>query len=291
MIDKYDVIIIGSGVNGFSAAIRLQQQGLRTIIFEHSRSPGGSTKTEEATLPGFKHDIGSSIFPLGFASPFLSTLPLMDFGLEWVFPEIPFSQPFEDGSALACYRNVERTANQLGQDKEAYLKLFGPAIKNWERLDQDLLGPLTWPRHPWEFVKFGLKALPSAVMVGNHYFKTDRSKAFFYGSAAHSTLPLNSLVSSSFGLVLTILAHKFGWPFPKGGAGNFTKALVEYYRSLGGEIVLNHTVSDLDKLPGATAYMFDLTPKQLLGIKGTQLSWLYKKRLGKLQIWRRCVQD
>lgn len=121
--------------------------------------------------------------------------------------------------------------------------------------------------------------MPSAVMIGNHYFTNERSKAFFYGSAAHSTLPLNSLASSSFGLVLTVLAHKFGWPFPRGGAGNFTMALVEYYKSLGGTIVLDHTVSDMDTLPVASAYLFDLTPKQLLGIKGTQLSWLYKKRL------------
>ncbi len=279
MENSYDVVIIGSGANGISAAIRLQRQGLRTIIFEHSTSPGGSTKTEEATLPGFKHDIGSSILPLGFASPFLGTLPLTDFGLEWVFPEIPFSQPFEDGSALACYRDMERTADQLGSDREAYLRLFRPLVKDWERLDQNLLGPLTWPLHPWEFLKFGLKAMPSAVMIGNHYFTNERSKAFFYGSAAHSTLPLNSLASSSFGLVLTVLAHKFGWPFPRGGAGNFTMALVEYYKSLGGTIVLDHTVSDMDTLPVASAYLFDLTPKQLLGIKGTQLSWLYKKRL------------
>ncbi len=279
MEHTYDAVIIGSGPNGLSAAIRLQQQGLRTMILEHSISPGGSAKTEELTLPGFKHDVGASILPLGLASPFLSTLPLKDFGLKWIFPEIPFSQPFEDGSALACYRDMERTANQLDQDKKAYLKLFRPLVENWDRLDQDLLGPLGWPRNPLEFLKFGLRALPSASMVANHYFKNGRSKAFFYGSAAHSTLPLTSLASSSFGLVLTVLAHKFGWPFPQGGAGNFTKALVEYYKSLGGKIELDHTVSDFNELPNASAYLFDLTPKQLLGIKGAELSWLYRKRL------------
>ena len=279
MEEQYDAVIIGSGSNGLSAAIRLQQQGLKTIIFEHSQSPGGSTKTEERTLPGFKHDVGSSILPLGFASPFLSKLPLKDFGLKWIFPEIPFSQPFEDGSALACYKDIEQTADQLDQDKEAYLKLFKPLVDKWDQLDKDLLGPLGWPQNPVEFVKFGLKALPSASMVANHYFKNDQSKAFFYGSAAHSTLPLKSLASSSFGLVLTTLAHKVGWPFPQGGAGNFTKALVDYYKSLGGRIELNHTISDFNELPKSSAYLFDLTPKQLLDIKGLELSWLYKKRL------------
>ncbi len=275
----YDAVIIGSGSNGLSAAIRLQQQGLKTIIFEHSKSPGGSTKTEELTLPGFKHDVGSSILPLGLASPYLSTLPLKNFGLKWIFPEIPFSQPFEDGSALACYKDIHQTADQLNQDKDAYLELFQPLVENWHQLDADLLGPLGWPQHPLEFVKFGLKALPSASMIANHYFKNDRSKAFFYGSAAHSTLPLKSLASSSFGLVLTTLAHKFGWPFPQGGADNFIKALVAYYKSLGGKIEFNQTVTDLNALPKAAAYLFDITPKQLLNIKGLDLSWLYRNRL------------
>lgn len=279
MDNVYDAVIIGSGSNGLSAAIRLQQQGLKTIIFEHSNSPGGSTKTQELTLQGFKHDTGSSILPLGFASPYLSTLPLEDYGLKWIFPEIPFSHPFEDGSALACYRDIHQTADQLNEDKESYIRLFQPMVKNWYQLDEDLLGPLGWPINPIEFAKFGLKALPSASMIANHYFKNDHSKAFFYGSAAHATLPLKSLASSSFGLVLTTLAHKFGWPFPQGGAANFSKALVGYYQSLGGEIELNRTVENFDALPKAKAYLFDITPKQLLNIKGLELSWLYRKRL------------
>ena len=279
MANTYDAVIIGSGSNGLSAAIRLQQQGLHTLIIEHAEAPGGSTKTEERTLPGFKHDVGSSILPLGFASPYLSKLPLTDFGLKWIFPEIPFSHPFEDGSALACYQDIRLTADQLDFDKEAYLKLFKPLVKNWDKLDQDLLGPLGWPQHPIEFIKFGLKALPSASVLADHYFKNNKSKAFFYGSAAHSTLPLTSLASSSFGLVLTTLAHKYGWPFPQGGASSFIKALLRYYESIGGKIELNTTVTDLKDLPNAKAYLFDITPKQLLSIKGLNLSWLYKKRL------------
>ena len=94
MKEDYDAVIVGSGSNGIAAAIRLHQQGLKTIIFEHAPSPGGSTKTQELTLPGFKHDVGSSILPLGYASPFLGNLPLQKFGLKWVFPDIPFSIGF-----------------------------------------------------------------------------------------------------------------------------------------------------------------------------------------------------
>lgn len=283
MQDKYDAIIIGSGSNGIAAAIRLQQKGLKTAIFEQAGTPGGATRTKELTLPGFKHDVGSAILPLGLASPFFRNLPLTDYGLEWIYPEIAYAHPFDDGSAYACYQDIYKTAAQFGEDEKAYLKLFEPLLKNWDKINEDLLAPLGVPQHPLAFMKFGLKAMPSAQMLVNHYFKNERTKVFFYGSAAHSTLPLTNVASASFGLVLTTSAHKYNWPFPKGGAGNFTKALLEYYKSLGGEIHLNRFVEDIRDLPNAYAYLFDLTPKQLLKVKGLNFTSLYRKRMQNYQ--------
>lgn len=276
---KYDAIVIGSGSNGIAAAINLQQKGLKTAIFEQAATPGGATRTAELTLPGFKHDVGSAILPLGLASPFFRNLPLSQFGLEWVFPEIAYAHPFIDGTAYGCYQDIFKTAAQLGEDERAYLNLFQPLLENWDKLNADLLGPLGIPDHPLPFMEFGLKALPSAQILVNHYFRNERSKVFFYGSAAHSTLPLTNIASASFGLVLTTSAHKYNWPFPRGGAGNFTKALLQYYRSLGGELILNHWVEDIRDLPNAYAYLFDLTPRQLLKIKGLNFNSLYRKRM------------
>ncbi|MGB7784715.1 MAG: NAD(P)/FAD-dependent oxidoreductase [Salinimicrobium sp.] len=280
MSKKYDAIIIGSGSNGIAAAIHLQQKGLKTAIFEQASTPGGATRTQELTLPGFKHDVGSSILPLGLASPFFGNLPLTDHGLEWVYPEIAYAHPFDDGTAYGCYPDIYKTAAQLGVDEKNYLELFEPLLKDWDKLTPALLGPLGIPKYPLPFMKFGLKALPSARMVANHYFKEDRTKAFFYGSAAHSILPLTNLASASFGLVLTTSAHRYNWPFPKGGAGNFTKALLDLYDSLGGELHLDQQVNDIRDLPNALTYFFDLTPKQLLQIKGLNFTSLYRKRMG-----------
>lgn len=279
MPGKYDAIIIGSGSNGLSAAIRLQQQGLQTAIYEQAATPGGATRTEELTLPGFMHDVGSAILPMGVASPFLGKLPLQDFGLEWVYPDIPYSHPFSDGTAYACYQDLHKTAAQLGEDEGGYLRIFEDLVENWHKLGPDLLGPLRIPGHPLEFMKFGLKALPSAKLLADHYFKNEKSKLFFYGSAAHSTLPLTNIASASFGLVLTTTAHKYHWPFPKGGAQKFTDALIGYYKSLGGEMHLNRPVTHVHDLPNAYAYLFDLTPRQLLKIGGTNFSSLYRKRM------------
>lgn len=279
MPETYDALIIGSGPNGLSAAIRLQQLGLSTAVYEQAASPGGATRTEELTLPGFKHDVGSAIHPLTIDSPFLKTLPLQDHGLEWIYPEVSFAHPFEDGTAYAAYRDIATTAAQLGSDEQRYKNLFEPLLADWNKINKAILGPLKFPEHPLAIASFGLKAFTSAKFLADFFFRNEKTRAFFYGAAAHSTLPLANLASASFGLVLFTLAHKLNWPFPKGGAAKISDALISYYQSSGGKLHLNAEVKSIDELPGAKAYLFDVTPRQLLAIKGTKFSWLYRKRL------------
>lgn len=280
MSEKYDAIIIGSGPNGLSAAIRLQQMGLKTAVYEQASEPGGAVRTAEVTLPGFKHDLGSAIHPLGLASPFFQTLPLSQFNLEWIDPGIPFAHPFPDGTAHVAYRSVEETAAQFGRDADRYYSLMNNMVRDWDMIGPDLLKPLAIPSHPLAFAGFGMKALLSAKQLVNLYFKDDKTKSFFYGCAAHSTLPLTKIASASFGLVLLAIAHRFGWPFPKGGASSLSNALIAYYQSLGGNLQLNFPVLHVDELPISKTYIFDLTPRQLLKIGGTKFSWLYRKRMG-----------
>lgn len=279
MREHYDAIIIGSGQNGLAAAIRLQQKGLNTLVVEGAESPGGATRTRELTLAGFQHDVGSAIHPLGVDSPFFKTLPLHAHGLEWIYPEVAFAHPFSDGTAFGAYKDIERTAAQMGEDEKAYKELFSNLLSQWNAIHEDLLGPLNFPRNPLEFASFGLKALLPAKELVNLYFRNEKTKLFFYGAAAHSTLPLSTPASASFGLVLIALAHKVGWPFPKCGAVKIIDALISYYESIGGSLTLNYPVKSLNELPNASTYIFDLTPRQLLAIEGTNFPWLYRKRM------------
>ncbi|MFV8224326.1 phytoene desaturase family protein [Christiangramia aquimixticola] len=279
MKDKYDAIIIGSGPNGLAAATYLQQQGFKTAVYEQESKPGGATKTLELTIPGVKNDMGSAILPMAFGSPFFRSLPLSHYGLEWIFPDIPFAHALPNGKAVACYKDITRTAEQFDDDSTAYVKLFEELINGWDELENDILGPLGFPDKPSLFLKFGFKAFPSVKMLADHYYREERAKLLLYGAAAHSGLPMSQLASASFGLVLTIMAHKYNWPFPKGGAGNFITALIQHYKALGGELILNKKVECLSQLPPSKTYLFDVTPKQLLKIDGLDLSSIYRKRL------------
>lgn len=279
MTGQKDAIVVGSGPNGLAAAIYLQQRGISTMVFEGSDSAGGSARTLELTLPGFLHDIGSSIHPLAFASSFFSSLPLSDFGLTWIHPDIPFVHPLEHGQAIGAFVDPAVTAEQFGRDGKQYLKIFRRLIEDWDRIQEDVLGPLGWPADLKRMLYFARLGIPSAQRFVQLNFRTERIKTFFYGAAAHAALPLHHMATAAFGLVLLILAHKTGWPFPKGGAGQISQALVAYYQSIGGEFVCNQKIEDIRDLPASDVYLLDMTPRQILELKGTHFSRTYKKRL------------
>jgi phytoene dehydrogenase-like protein len=187
MEKAYDAIIIGSGPNGLAAATYLQQQGYKTAVFEQESMPGGATKTLELTIPGVNHDMGSAILPMAYGSPFFKNLPLEQYGLEWVFPEIAFAHALPNGEAVACYKDIDKTANQFSGDAKSYKNLFEELVNGWGDLEGDILGPLGFPKEPGLFVRFGMKAFPSVKMLTDHYFKKEEAKMLLYGFNHHGS--------------------------------------------------------------------------------------------------------
>jgi phytoene dehydrogenase-like protein len=130
----YDAVVVGSGPNGLAAAVELARNGRSVIVLEAEDTVGGGTRSAELTLPGFVHDVGSAIHPLGYASPFFSSLPLGEHGLEWVHPPASLAHPFDDGTAAVLERSVEETGSTLGPDAEAYRGLMVPIARDFDSL-------------------------------------------------------------------------------------------------------------------------------------------------------------
>ncbi|MDH3673848.1 MAG: NAD(P)/FAD-dependent oxidoreductase [Anaerolineae bacterium] len=275
----YDAVVVGSGPNGLAAAISLAQAGCSVLVLEAKETVGGGLRSAELTLPGFSHDICSAIHPLGVGSPFFQSLPLGDYGLEWIQPDVPLAHPFDDGTAITMERSVEATATALGPDAAAYRRLMAPLVADWDKLTVDILGPLRVPRHPVAMARFGLLAIRSARGLAESRFESEPARALFAGLAAHSIMPLEQRPTAAFGLVLGILGHAVGWPLPRGGSQNIADALADYLRSLGGEIVTDMAVKEIDDLPAAPAVLFDVTPRQLLRMAGHQLPSGYRRQL------------
>lgn len=278
--NEYDVIVVGSGPNGLAAAIAIQQEGLSVLLLEGKTNIGGGLRSEELTLPGFIHDVCSAIHPLAAGSPFFNSLPLSEYGLEFIYPTRPAAHPFDDGTAAILSKSTQETADSLGKDARKYLSLINPMLKDWPVIAPEVLGPFSFPSHPVSFARFGLKAIQSASAVAN-YFLTKEAKGLWAGMAAHALQPLTNIASAAIAFVLLTQGHLKGWPMAKGGSKSIAMALAGYFISLGGKIETDSYIRSLDQLPKHRAVLLDVTPKQLLEIAGHKFSSLYKWQLNK----------
>jgi phytoene dehydrogenase-like protein len=271
--------VVGSGPNGLSAAIVLAQAGLQVEVFEAERTPGGAVRSIELTLPGFVHDFGSAVYPLGIGSPFFSSLPLHEHGLEWVHSPAPLAHPLDDGTAVVLEQYLDAATVALEADGETWRALMQPFVKRWREFAPEVLRPvLQIPRHPWLLARFGMTAFLPAKSVAAR-FKGERARALFGGLAAHSFLALDEPLSSAFGILMAVPAHAVGWPIARGGSQSITNALCGYLAKLGGKVTTSSRVESLDALGNYDLILCDVTPRQLLAMSGRQLSESYKNRL------------
>jgi phytoene dehydrogenase-like protein len=278
--------VIGAGPNGLSAAITMQQAGVRTTVLEAAETAGGAARTGDITLPGFHHDLGSSVYPLGVASPFFNTLPLARYGHRWIEPYAALAHPLDDGTAVMLEHDLAATCKGFGDgsDAVAYKSLIKPLVDDWPSLCREVLGPVAhWPRSPLLLARFGIYAMLPAAMLARSAFQGARARALFAGLAAHSVLPLTSPFSAAVGLVLATAGHTTGWPIAEGGAQQLSNALAQHFESLGGTIKVNHCVGSLTEAEPADAVLCDVSPRQLLSIAGDRLDAGFRRRLAAFQ--------
>ncbi len=281
MNEEYDIVIVGSGPNGLSAGIVLAEKGLKVLIMEGADTIGGGTRTAELTLAGFHHDVCSAVHPLGYSSPYLKTLPLEKFGLEWLIPEASVAHPLDNQGAVVLSKSIDETAQALGIDAGNYKRMITPFTAKAENLLADTLGPLRFPKDTSLMMKFGVKAFQPASFYAKHAFKGERAKSLFAGCAAHSVLPFDKFFTTAIGLLFLVTAHVENWPVPKGGSHNIARSLAGYFKSLGGEFMLSSKINDYRQLPEAKKYIFDTDTVQLATIAKDKLPQSYLKRLKK----------
>ncbi|MFE0131686.1 phytoene desaturase family protein [Streptomyces sp. NPDC059037] len=270
-----DAVVVGAGPNGLTAAVELARRGFSVAVFEAKSTVGGGARTEELTLPGFRHDPCSAAHPLGVNSPVFRTMPLDRYGLEWLQPELPMAHPFPDGSAAVLSRSVAETAASFGpRDAGTYRRLVEPFVSKWDTVLRDFMSlPATaLPRDPVTLARLGLVGLPPATWLMRR-FRDDRARALFSGLVAHVIAPLGGLATGGVGMVFALAAHARGWPVARGGSQSISDALTAYLKDLGGAVHTDYEVKRLDDLPPARAYVFDTSPTALARIAGLGRSY------------------
>jgi phytoene dehydrogenase-like protein len=262
--------VIGSGPNGLAAAIALAQAGLRVEVYEAEAEAGGGARTLPLTLPGFLHDFGSAVHPMAVSSSFFKSLPLAQYGLEWIHGEAPLAHPLDDGTAVVLEQDLATTDRVLGMDGRRWRALLQPLVEHWDDFVKDALGPVVrMPRHPLRMVRFGMSGVQPAQWIARNELEGVRARALFAGLAAHTFLSFDRPFSSAMTLVLAAAVHAVGWPVPRGGSGAITRALVAHLEKLGGKVYTSRRIDAQawKELGGhETLTLFDTTPRALLAI-------------------------
>ena len=288
----YDVVVVGSGPNGLAAAVTLAEAGLLVLVLEAKAEPGGGTRSLELTEPGFVHDVCSAIHPMGVGSPFFRARDFAKYGLSWCQPQVPLAHALTGDKAVALHRNEDKrarvtqlaqqsmydTARALGADRQAYERLLSPLTHDAERLMQEMLAPIRFPRRPLRLARFGYYAVQSCTRIVGRFISAE-AKALFAGCAAHAAADLQAPGTAAFALMLLAAGHAFGWPCARGGSRSIYQALVAYLTSLGGRIQTESPVRSLAQLPAARVVILNLTPRQIVEVAADHLPAGYVRRL------------
>lgn len=267
----YDAVIVGSGPNGLAAAIRLQQYGLQTLVVEGDDTPGGGMRTSSVTLPGYFHDHCSMVHPLAFESPFFQQLKLSEHGLQWIIPEVACAHVIDRWQHIALHRSIDITSGFLQGDRVRYVDVMKALASQWDGLRYKILAPLLPPAMDRAFLQFAFRGITSAQGFSTRHWKNKHMQAVWAGMAAHGMLPLNMRGTTAMALVLNVMVHSNGWPFPRGGAASITHALIHYYRLIGGVVQTGQWIDDIGQLPPARVVLWDTSPVNILNIYGDRL--------------------
>ncbi|WP_299033125.1 NAD(P)/FAD-dependent oxidoreductase [uncultured Pseudokineococcus sp.] len=284
--DDVDVVVVGAGPNGLAAAVVCARAGLSVEVVEAADTIGGGARTQELTLPGFRHDVCSAVHPMAVASPFFEAFDLAAHGVDMLQPEIPYAQPLDGGRAGLAFRDLERTVEGLGVDGPAWRSLVGRLAETWRgTADVALSDFRSLPRHPLQAASFAAAVFEQGTRAWDLRFREDVAPALLTGVSSHAIAPPRRLAPAAGGLWLASLAHARGWPIPRGGSQSMMDALADDVRARGGVIRTGEKVESLGQLPRARAVMMDVAPQGLLDVAGDQLPpgyrrWLERWRYG-----------
>lgn len=231
----------------------LAKRGLRVLLLEaNPRRPGGALGSEEATLPGFVHDVGAAFFPFGKTSPAFKELDLEGHGLAWHHAPIESCHPAPDGSVACIARDPDVTARMFGseRDGEAWKKLAA-----WHgRIEEHLLGFLLGPFPTlgpifrmglFNALRLGRVLSSSGRGLSRRLFETEAARRVLPGLALHVDVGPDDVFGAGLGYVLGLTATTGGYAVPRGGAQSLADTLLRILEGHGGRLRLGSRVEKI----------------------------------------------
>jgi phytoene dehydrogenase-like protein len=289
----YDAVVVGSGINGLACGALLSRAGWSVCVLERNDWLGGAIKTDEITVPGFKHDVFSAWHPLWVGGPAHAELgaELAGHGLEYLNTDLPTGTLYPDGESAFLLRTADENAAELDRhhagDGDAWRALLGEFFPNAD-LAFGILGTELWSR---QGAGLGLKALRrlgrrgAAEFAGRLLvsardwlettFRSERAHGLLAPWVLHTGLGPDAAASGYMAQVIAVAVQEGGMPIPRGGGQKLADALVALIRANGGvcetgihvERVFSGAVrtAEGEEIAASEAVICNVTPTQLYG--------------------------
>lgn len=269
-MSEFDAILIGAGHNSLACAAHLAAKGWKIGVFERSATVGGAVRTQEYTLPGFRHDFGAMNLSLFAGSAFHRKYAneLKSHGLEFAPVADCFASAFPDGRWFGVSNDLEKTAARIAAfsqaDADAWRRLVGAFPGEAEHLFRLLGAPMTpralagfawnlWRRKgvagSLDMVRLLLSS-PRAWL--NENFESGHVRATLAAWGMHLDAAPDIAGGAVFPYLESMANQSFGMVLGKGGADTMIKALRGMVETRGGRVFADAEVAEVIASGGRT---------------------------------------
>jgi len=259
-----DYVVVGSGINALVAAAMLGRKGRRVVVLERNDRIGGCIRTEEATVPGFVHDVMATTFVLFLLSPAYAALgkDLAARGLAFAHTDRPTGVVLPDGRHLVLTK--DRATNvaafeaaaagdgaafaaemaRLGADAPFLFALLGGRL--WSADMLKTVARELWRRGPRGLAAFFGEALVTARAHLQTAYESELVRALFAPWVLHCGLGPEAAYSGQMAKVIGFAVEAAGCPIVAGGAGNLLAAFERLIADQGGTIRIGCEVEAIE---------------------------------------------
>lgn len=253
--------IIGAGIAGLAAAVRMACRGYEVEVFEANPYPGG--KLAEIELDGYRFDAGPSLFTMPQYVDELFALAGVDPKYHFQYHKLPVVCKYfwEDNTRLTAFADQDQFAREvqetLGVPAETVHKILADSERKYQLTGRTFLEKSLHRWNTW-LTKDVAKAIlqipnldiftsmnavnerhlehPKLVQLFNRY-------ATYNGSNPYKAPGLLSIIPH--------FEYGFGAFYPEGGMHHITKSIYNLARQLGVNFHFNTKVEEIRVEKGA----------------------------------------
>ena len=247
--------VIGAGVSGLGAAIRMRNKGYKVTVFEANSFPGGKCSSE--SKDGYRFDMGPSVFTMPQYVDELFILsgknPRDHFNYKPLDPVYKYF--FEDGSTLDAYHGKEKFAEQLSaktKDKKEDIIRYLDKTETIYNLTDEVFLKNSLHRLKNFFTRPVAKGILNFGKIGAFDTMNGANKKAFKDSRLVKIFNRYATYNGSSPYLspatLNVIAHVEivkGAFYPVGGMVNITNALVQLAKDIGVEFKFSTPVKEI----------------------------------------------